>query len=48
MKRDNNETFDDYRVRRLTANNEIKQKLKPRLIWNSFEKGTKKGSFKNG
>jgi len=43
MERNNGESFEAYKKRRSEANRELKEKLKPRLIWNN---GTKIGSFK--
>ena len=35
MKRNKNESYQQYRVRRKARNQEIKQKLKARLFWNN-------------
>lgn len=37
MKRNENETFDDYKVRRAAANAATRQALKPKMFWNPKE-----------
>lgn len=48
MKRETNESFEDYKKRRKEFNSECKRKMEGTLIWNSQKNGTyRKGGERN-